>query len=126
MRLLLDTHAFVWSLLDRSRLSTRALEAISDAGNVARISAATAYEIELKRTRDAELQLIPYDLDSGARAMGFTWLDISWGDARDAARLPLRHRDPWDRLLVAQARRIGATLVTRDPAIIHYGVPTLW
>jgi len=126
MRLLLDTHAFIWSLVDRSRLSARALDAISDAENEVLISAVAAYEIEYKRPRDPELQRMPADLDQVVKVQGFSWIGISWEDARDAARLPLIHRDPWDRLLVAQAERHGATLVTRDPWIASYNITTFW
>lgn len=126
MRLLLDTHAFIWSLVDRSKLSARALDAISDAENEVLASAVAAYEIEYKRPRDSELQRMPADLDQVVRVQGFSWVSISWEDARDAARLPLIHRDPWDRLLVAQAQRHGARLVTRDPSIASYNVTTLW
>jgi len=126
MRLLLDTHAFIWSLVDRSRLSARALDAISDAENEVLASAVAAYEIEYKRPRDAELQRMPTDLDQVVKVQGFSWVGISWEDARDAARLPLIHRDPWDRLLVAQAERHGARLVTRDPWIASYNVRTFW
>ncbi len=126
MRLLLDTHALIWSLVDRSRLSARALDAISDETNEVLTSAVAAYEIEYKRPRDVELQRMAYDLGAVVAAQGFAWLGISWEDARDAARLPMIHRDPWDRLLVAQAVRIGARLVTRDPFVAAYGVPTLW
>jgi PIN domain nuclease of toxin-antitoxin system len=126
MRLLLDTHAFIWSLVDRSKLSANALDAISDRSNDVLASAVAVYEIGYKRSRDAELQRMPYDLDSVVKVQGFAWLDISWEDARDAARLPKVHRDPWDRLLVAQAGRSGARLVTLDPFVVAYGVPTLW
>ncbi|MDI1364035.1 MAG: type II toxin-antitoxin system VapC family toxin [bacterium] len=126
MRLLLDTHAFIWSLVNRSKLSARALDAISDAENEVLASAVAAYEIEYKRPRDVELQRMPTDLNQAVKVQGFSWVGISWEDARDAARLPLIHRDPWDRLLVAQAERHSARLVTRDPWIASYNVTTLW
>lgn len=126
MRLLLDTHVLIWSLIDRSRLSARALDAISDKTNEVLTSAVAAYEIEYKRSRDAELQRIAHDLGIVVKAQGFAWLGISWEDARDAARLPMIHRDPWDRLLVAQAARTGARLVTRDLFVTAYDVLTLW
>jgi PIN domain nuclease of toxin-antitoxin system len=126
MRLLLDTHALIWSLVDRSRLSVRALDAISDETNEVLTSAVAAYEIEYKRPRDVELRRMAHDLGVVVAAQGFAWLCISWEDARDAARLPMIHRDPWDRLLVAQAGRTGAKLVPRDPFVAAYDVPTLW
>ncbi len=126
MRLLLDTHALIWSLVDRSRLSAQALDAISDEANEVLTSAVAAYEIGYKRPRDAELQRMAHDLGGVVKAQGFAWLGVSWEDARDAARLPMIHRDAWDRLLVAQAVRIGARLVTRDPFVAAYGVDTFW
>jgi|UPI0006470DF4 PIN domain nuclease of toxin-antitoxin system len=126
MRLLLDTHAFIWSVIDETRLSATAFEALSNSDNEVLVSPVSAYEIEYKRRRDTELQRMPLDLNEALRAQGMTWLALRWQDARDAGRLPSAHRDPWDRLLVAQASRYGATLVTRDQMIVAYGVQTLW
>jgi len=69
---------------------------------------------------------MPLDLDNAVQAQGLAWIGLRWQDARDAGRLPSVHRDPWDRLLIAQASRNDAILVTRDRMIGDYGVPTLW
>ena len=126
MRLLLDTHTFIWSVIDATRLSKTAFEAISARRNEVLVSPVSAYEIEYKRSRDAELQRMPLDLDNAVQAQGLAWIGLRWQDARDAGRLPSVHRDPWDRLLIAQANRNDAILVTRDRMIGDYGVPTLW
>lgn len=126
MRLLLDTHALVRSSLAPDTLPPRVVEALFDIDNEILVSAASAYEIEYKRPRDAELQRLPTDLHTVIEAQRFAWLSVSWEDARDAGLLPPHHRDPFDRLLIAQAGRQGAILVTADRRIPAYGYPTLW
>lgn len=126
MRLLLDTHALVRSSLAPDTLPPRVVQALFDLDNEILVSAASAYEIEYKRPRDAELQRLPTDLHTVIEAQKFAWLSVSWEDARDAGLLPPHHRDPFDRLLIAQAARQGAVLVTADRRIPAYGYPTLW
>lgn len=126
MRLLLDTHALVRSSLAPEALPPRVTDALLDVTNEILVSAASAYEIEYKRPRDAELQQLPSDLDAIIEAQKFVWLSVSWEDARDAGLLPPHHRDPFDRILIAQAARQGAVLVTADRRIPAYGYPTLW
>ena len=126
MLLLLDTHALVWSLTSRSRFSAEVLDSISDVGNDVWVSAISAYEIEYKRPRDPELQKMPADLDDAVRRQGLSWLPMTATHGATAARLPLHHPDPWDRILVAQAMLEGMTLVTIDRKLSRYGVPTLW
>lgn len=126
MKLLLDTHAIVWWLCEPGMLSRAAYSAIGDDANEVLVSAACGYEIEIKRRRDVTLQGVPEPLHETVLAQGFGWLSISAEDAIAAARLPLHHRDPWDRILVTQAAQQSATLVTRDPFVAAYGLPTLW
>lgn len=126
MRLLLDTHVLVRSSLAPDALPLRAAGALFDLSNEILVSAASAYEIEYKRPRDAELQRLPTDLNGLVEAQRYAWLSVSWEDARDAGLLPPHHRDPFDRLLIAQAVRLGAVLVTADRRIPAYGHPTLW
>lgn len=126
MRLLLDTHALVRSSLAPDSLPSRVTDALLDVTNEILVSAASAYEIEYKRPRDVELQRLPSNLDEIIEAQGFEWLSVSWGDARDAGILPPHHRDPFDRILIAQAARQSAVLVTADRRIPAYGCPTLW
>jgi PIN domain nuclease of toxin-antitoxin system len=124
--LLLDTHAIVWWLCSPQALSREAFAAISDKDNEVLVSAACGYEIEIKRDRDDTLRRVPEGLHDAVVKQGFLWLPIGADQAIDAARLPLHHRDPWDRILVAQADDQDAALVTCDARIGVYGVPTLW
>ena len=126
MRLLLDTHALVRTSLAPDALPRRVTDVLFDLSNEIFVSAVSAYEIEYKRPRDSELQRLPADLSTIVEEQKFTWLGVSWEDARDAGLLPPHHRDPFDRLLIAQAARQGAILVTADRRIPAYGYPTLW
>ena len=126
MKLLLDTHALIWVLNGSDKLSTRADDALGDFENEVWVSAVSGYEIEFKRSRSAELAALPADIEDAARETGFNWLAVEARHAVSAGRLPILHRDPFDRILVAQALGENATLVTCDPWIAPYGVPTLW
>lgn len=126
MKLLLDTHALIWALADEEQLSRRAAAAIADPENEVWASAVSGYEIEFKRPRSAELSRLPAALEDAVAALGLRWMDISPRHTISAGRLPLLHRDPFDRLLIAQALGENAALVTRDPWITPYGVPTFW
>lgn len=126
MRLLLDTHAFVWAMVSDARLSAAASDAVGDYANEILVSPASVYELEYKRPRDAELAKLPGDLVTAAFRIGFEWLPISAAHANLAAQLPRLHKDPWDRILVAQAIVEGASLVTVDRALSAYDVATLW
>ena len=126
MKLLLDTHAVVWWLCSPARLSTAALTALSDGKNEILVSAASGYEIEIKRDRDETLRNVPESLKAAVVEQGFVWLSISAEHAIAAALLPMHHRDPWDRILIAQALEEGAQLVSCDARMEAYGVPILW
>ena len=126
MRLLLDTHALIWWLRSPERLSQRAMDVISDSRNEIRVSAASAYEIEYKRDRDALLSAVPERLTSAVAEQGFIWVPITPEAASAAARLAPHHRDPWDRIILAQAVAHEAVLVTADRMMSAYGVPRLW
>lgn len=123
MRLLLDTHAAVWWLEDDDRLSTAAGNAISDAGQNAAISAASVWELSIKR---ASGKFQGDDLLEPARAAGFTILPIDGDHAKLAGELPPHHRDPFDRVLVAQALIEDRVLVSSDAVLPKYGVPVIW
>lgn len=122
MTLLLDSHTLLWWLAG-DRLSDEALAAIADPGVDALVSAASIWELEI----EAALGKLRVDADLVAEveAAGFDWLPIQAQHAREAARLPARHRDPFDRMLIAQARLGGHTIVTRDAVFAEYGVPVL-
>ncbi|HEY2950033.1 MAG TPA: type II toxin-antitoxin system VapC family toxin [Micromonosporaceae bacterium] len=124
MRLLLDTHAVIWSLSEPNRLSSRARAQIADPGNDVAISAASAWEIAIK-TAAGKLKVATSELQASIEATGFSEVPITVEHALTAGQLPAHHRDPFDRMLVAQALLDGWTLVTRDRAFAAYGVPIL-
>ena len=123
MRLLLDTHVVLWWRADDPALGSDARKAIMMA-DLVMVSAASAWEVAIKvalgRLR------IPGDFEAGVEASGFGKLPISFTHATEAGRLPGHHADPFDRMLVAQARLEGLELVTHDRGLAAYGVPILW
>ena len=90
------------------------------------VSAVAAYEIEYKRERDPDLARLPRDLQEAAVALRFEWAAVEVEHAALAGRLPRLHGDPCDRVIVAQALSLRATVVTGDGMIGAYGVPVLW
>ena len=122
MRLLLDTHTLLWWLADDPGLDRDAAEAISGAALVA-VSAASAWEIAIKQALGKLTG--PEDLAAELRVNEMTALPITVAHATAAGALPQLHADPFDRMLVAQARAEDLTLVTRDPQLSRYGVPVL-
>ena len=122
-RLLLDTHVLLWWLSDDRRLGKRAREAIADPNNEAFASAVSGWEIAIKRglgKLDA-----PDDLEEHVKGQGFKPLPITFGHTERVGKLPRLHDDPFDRMLVAQARTEGLVLITKDARIKRYGTPTL-
>jgi PIN domain nuclease of toxin-antitoxin system len=121
--LLLDAHALVWWLADAPRLSPVARGAIADAANDVVVSAATVWELAIKRSA-GKIKLAD-DLAGAIEAAGFSGVPVTMVDAEVAAALPPHHRDPFDRMLVAQALRLDAAIVTRDRLLEAYGAPIL-
>lgn len=124
MTLLLDTHALIWALENSPRLSAKAREAITDGNNTVLVSVVSAWEISIKRSLgrlDA-----PDDLEAALEAAGFTKRFVTFTDARRVGALPAHHRDPFDRMLIAQALEGGAPIVTCDPLIERYQVQIVW
>jgi PIN domain nuclease of toxin-antitoxin system len=121
MRLLLDTHVVLWWLSDHETLSDEIKDMIDTEVDVF-VSAATIWEVGIKQ---AAGKLGPADLPEKILDCELRELPITATHALTAARLPAIHRDPFDRVLIAQARCEGLTLVTRDPAIQKYEVPIL-
>ncbi len=124
-RLLLDTHALVWALSTPRRLPARAAVAIRDPDNDVFVSAVSAWEIAIK----SALGKIHADLAvvvRGAHDAGFEELPITVAHALRLRVLPAHHRDPFDRLLVAQAIEERLTIVSHDRAIATYRAPMLW
>jgi len=122
MRLLLDTHALLWWLADEG-LTTPAQNAIADPGNLVLVSAATAWEISIKKALGK--LAAPDDLERQVQAGGFSPLPISIAHGVAAGQLPRHHEDPFDRMLIAQALADGLTIVTRDKRFDAYGVALL-
>ncbi len=124
IRLLLDTHALLWALSEDPKLSAPALAAIVDMDNQILVSATSAIEIAIKRSL-GKLEA-PSDLLATVEAAGFIPLTVDFLTAERLASLPFHHRDPFDRLLIAQALVEEVVVVTRDPAFAPYEVETLW
>ena len=125
MKLLLDTHAVFWWLRDDPELSQQAREAIGDIANAAYASACVGYEIAYKQ-KFGRLAALPENLSRRLLLEGIGTLPISLDHALAAAQLPGPHRDPWDRIMMAQALAEDLTVVTVDPVFADYGVPVLW
>lgn len=128
MKLLLDTHVFLWWLTADEQLSPRAKRVIRDGKNEVFFSAASAWEIAIKAKlgrvtlpEDAE-RYIPAQLELNA----FQVLPIRVQHALRVASLPDLHRDPFDRLLVAQALIEDLTVITKDRRLSGYSVRVLW
>ena len=123
MILLLDAHVLLWSLSDVEDLDSRAVRAIQDTMSDVVVSTASIWELEIKRAK-GKLRFTA-DLIVDAERAGFDVIPIQAADAIAAARLPAHHRDPFDRMLVAQAARLEATIVSRDSVFDRYGVDRL-
>jgi PIN domain nuclease of toxin-antitoxin system len=121
--LLLDANTLLWWLADDPTLSAQARGAIADPGNDVLVSAATVWEIQIKRAIGR--LSAPEGVVDAVGTAGFVGLPITLGDAADAGGLPPHHRDPFDRMLVAQARRLDAVIATRDTVFGTYGVESL-
>lgn len=124
MRLLADTHAALWLLGDDDRLSRRADQVLTDASNEVMLSAAVVWEVAIKRSLgklDAPDGFAGLLLDAGAVPLA-----VSIDHARAVRSLPWHHRDPFDRLLVAQATLEDAVLVSNDERLRAYGVQVVW
>lgn len=128
MKLLLDTCAFLWAATEPSSLSAVARRAVSDARNERLLSAASAWEIAIK-TRMGRIALkSPADrfVPEQLAALVVGPLPVSHEHALRTSRLPLHHRDPFDRLLIAQAQSERVAIVTPDAAFKAYGVDIVW
>jgi PIN domain nuclease of toxin-antitoxin system len=128
MRLLLDSHAFLWSATGDTRLSARARSAIEDPDNDRFLSVASAWELMLK------VQVGKLKLPSTAAEffrnqlseMAMESLPVLTSHVMRLEAIPLHHRDPFDRLLIAQSQVEGLAIVTADPAFALYEVDVLW
>jgi PIN domain nuclease of toxin-antitoxin system len=125
LRLLLDTHLLVWFLIDRKRISERLMVTLVDPANAVYVSAVTVWELTIK-VGIGKLSLPLDELEAAIAESGFGELSVTSAHALEVRHLPLIHRDPFDRLLVAQARHEGLTLVTRDTTMRRYPIDALW
>lgn len=123
-RLLVDTHALLWWLTDDVALSPTAREVLADPQNEPLVSTASLWEIAIKRTLGK--LTAPDDLPDRIVAEGFSWLLISPVHAWQVSELPRHHRDPFDRLLVAQALCERVPIITADARFNAYGIQVLW
>ena len=127
MKLLLDTHAFIWATEDDQQLSGRAAKAIALSSNEVFVSAVCAWEIAIKVSlKKLQLSVPLEERMRGMAAAGYQHLPVDWSHAAATAELPFHHKDPFDRMLAAQARVEGMTLVSRDPVFKKFGIKTLW
>lgn len=124
MKLLLDTHAALWWLGDGQRVGAAATRELNDPGNDVLLSAAVVWEVAIKRSL-GKLRA-PSGFAAALRGAGATMLPVSIEHAAAVEHLPWHHRDPFDRLLVAQAEVEGAALVSRDAHLAEYGVQLVW
>jgi PIN domain nuclease of toxin-antitoxin system len=121
-RFLLDTHVFLWWLGDDPRLGGEARALIADPDNTVFVSAASGWEIGIKRAL-GKLHAPP-DLEREVERNGFTPLPVTFFHGEQAGALPPHHRDPFDRMLIAQAQAEGLLLVTADNHFSAYGIRT--
>jgi len=132
MKLLLDSHAFLWAIMAPEKLGKKAHAALSDPANEAFVSAVTFWELSLKHSLGKLLLegISPEELPEVAEEAGFTLLPLDPKHASEYHRLPKHgHKDPFDRMLVWQAIQSGSTLLSKDPDIKAYskhGLKLLW
>ncbi|CUS05122.2 PilT protein domain protein [Candidatus Promineifilum breve] len=119
MNLLLDTHVFLWAVENNPNLSPAARAAIQDGGNVVYVSAATAWEIAIKRAI-GKLKTPEGDYLEELNLHRFTPLNITTEHALAVEALPPHHKDPFDRMLIAQAQEEHLTIITRDQRLSLY------
>ena len=126
--MLLDTHALIWWLAGDQALSLSAREAIHDEANTVLVSAASAMEISIKFRlgKLAGAALLAQDFEAIIAAQGFTELPITVRHARMAGEMNIAHKDPFDRLLIAQAQADGLVLVSNEALFDEFAVRRIW
>lgn len=128
MKLLLDTHVFFWAMIDPTKISPPARAAIEVGGNHVHVSIASAWEMAIKvgigKWPEAVKLVDHFEIE--ANATGFRILPINISHVRTAGLIQNPHRDPFDRLLAAQAMIEGLSLVTADAKMTGLGAKVLW
>jgi PIN domain nuclease of toxin-antitoxin system len=123
VRFLVDTHALLWALGEPSALSPTARDAIADPSNLIVVSSASLWECAIKATI-GKLDL-PDDFFDSVPEVGYEVMPVRISHLNVYRTLPMHHRDPFDRMLVAQARAEALTLISRDPEVAKYNVEIL-
>lgn len=128
LRLLLDTHALIWWLAGDDSLGKDAKSAVADEANTVFVSAASAMEVATKYRigKLPSAALLAQDFENVIASQGFTELPISIHHARLAGEMPIPHKDPFDRLLIAQARAEDMVLVSNEALFDGFGVRRIW
>jgi PIN domain nuclease of toxin-antitoxin system len=128
VRLLLDTHAFLWFVAGSAELSTRARRRIEDVGNERLLSIASVWELAIKASLGKIMLAVPLGelVQEGALDNEISLLPVSREHAVGVGVLPFHHRDPFDRMLAVQAAQEGLTIVSRDDCFDASGVRRIW
>jgi PIN domain nuclease of toxin-antitoxin system len=128
LKLLLDTHAFYWWCLDDPALSSTARAATADSRNEKYVSAITAWEFvtKFRSGKEPGFAGIAADVTGAVAAQGFTELPLTMRHTEVASNLPIHHKDPMDRFLIAQALVENMTIVTIDGVFATYEAKILW
>ena len=128
MAFLLDTHALIWWGAGNTRMPVPVREAIGDDSEDVFVSAASAWEISVKHAlgKLPEADLFARDISGELKNHGFQELSVTVAHAERAGRLPLHHRDPFDRMLISQAQAEGLVLISNEWLFDRYGVERLW
>jgi len=128
LNFLLDTHALIWWILDSGPLTVAARIAISDLKNQIYVSAATAWEITIKYRLGKLPQAAPFAtrIKASLEELSFIELPITVDHAQRAGLLPGGHKDPFDRLLIAQAQAENLVLISNERVFDNYGIRRLW
>ena len=128
MTLLLDTHAFLWFIWADPKLSDTARQLIEDSSNRCLLSVASLWEISVKVTLGKLSVTLPLEalVEEHVHGNAIELVPISMKHLDELVRLPLHHRDPFDRLIIAQARCEQATLISRDSAFGDYEITWRW
>lgn len=125
MAYILDSHVMVWQLEDPSRFPARVVRLLENDRNRIFVSPVSAYELRYKASC-GRLPALPDSFGALAEAAGYEELPLTAAAAEIAGRLPVEHRDPFDRLLAGQAIAHGCSIVTFDKEIARLGVQTFW
>ena len=124
MRILLDAHAFIWWVTGSPRLSADARSVIADDASEILVGIGAIWELTIKRS--LKKLHFPFDFEAELQRENFSVLAIKLGHLRTLTNLPLHHRDPFDRMLIAQALAEGMPIATADRRFAAYGVQIVW